>query len=175
MNLERRTPQIHISYEDIVAVEKMHIHTYTSQRKCLDSMCYEILEISYVKNHTTHIWSFLENITHSRDAKIPVKWFMQMISGGDHPGRTSVQIFPNDPCGSQWSFIHMFICSHAKRYSSTFIIIVDHQPLRWKVHTIVEDEVETTNLHSPVICLEGFHILYWPHRLLVVDHRNCLK
>ena len=50
----------------------------------------------------------------------------------------------------------MYICSHARKYNYTPVITFD-QPLWWKAIMIVESQPGSSELHSVIVRLGGFH------------------
>lgn len=90
---------------------------------------------------------------------------MQLISDGDHPGKSSVMFLPMiDMNPSDMTCINSTLhfvsdyADYAKRHDVVPVVTFD-QPLWWKAMTITEGAPLDSHLHSIIPRLGGFHTL----------------
>ena len=143
------------------AVRRINIHNYTSNfAGILSSVRYEHLSnrmVAYPHSAMDFLWKISPVLSVDRPL-----WsgFMQMVHQGDHRQTSSamflpmIDLDPNDPTCIYSTLI--YICSHARKYNCTSIITFD-QPLWWKANMIVESQPGSSELHSVVVRLGGFH------------------
>ena len=160
-NAEVRIRRLNVTADDIAAVRRINIHSYTSNfTHTLSSIRYEHLSdrmVAYPHSAMDFLWKISPVLSLDRPL-----WsgFMQMVHQGDHPQTSSVMFLPmidldpNDPTCIYSTLI--YICNHARKYNCTPVITFD-QPLWWKANMIVESQPGSSELHSVVVRLGGFH------------------
>ena len=160
INVETRIKRIDVTTDDIAAVGRINIHSFTSNTDILSSIHYEHLS-DPMSQYSQSAVDFLWKISPVLSVKRPL-WsgFMQMVHKGEHPQPSSIMFLPmidldpNDPT-CIFSTLN-YVCNHAKRYHCTPVITFD-QPLWWKAHMIVESQPVSSELRSVVVRLGGFH------------------
>ena len=132
INVEARIRRINVAADDIAAVGRINIQSFTSNTDILSSIRYEHLSdpmIEYSHSAVDFLWKISPVLSVVRPL-----WcgFMQMVHQGDHPQPSSVMFLPmidldpNDPT-CIYSTLN-YVCNHARKHQCTPVITFD-QPL----------------------------------------------
>ena len=143
--MEARIIQTNVTADDIAAVGRINIHSFTSNTYILSSIRYEHISDLMIEYSHSAVDFLPRKISPVLSVERPL-WsgFMQMIHKGDHPQPSSVMFLPiihldpNDPACIYLT--HNCVCNHARKHQYTPVIPFN-QHLWWKAQMIVVGQI----------------------------------
>lgn len=160
VNKSLPVPRCKVTKDDIAAVGTIKIHYHEGINHFSNLVYEDLLDVqdSNSKQNLHILWKLMWPL---RSPRTSWSGMMQMVRRSSHPGQSSVIFLPMiDLNPSDMSCIYstlVFICNHAKKYSTVPVVTFD-QPLWWKAAMLLENETTDSDVRQVVLKLGGFHI-----------------
>lgn len=156
----KQIPRMSATLEDVKSVGRINIQFYKAPNNEALPMIYDKLYLPINEDPTSMLDLLWKVSWPLRSPRPGWSGMMQAVSKGKYPEKSSVIFLPMidmDPTNLSCIFSTLcFVSSEARRQNVAPILTFD-QPLWWKAQLILARENATSDLHSIILCLGGFH------------------